>query len=167
MSIRKITLASGTKLWQARVRVDGQRRSALRDTYEAATTAEAALRRGLAHEIAQAGAVAARPGTVRDGLRGYVARLEARGKSRDSVVRARQVEGALAGAVPGLLDRPVSSLTAEDLFAYKRARDRAGTAPSAVNRDAGVVRAMLKVVRPSSCGPPSSRRPRITRGCGC
>lgn len=148
MSIRKITLASGTKVWQARVMVDGQRRSALRDSYEAAKTAEADLRRGLQHEIAQASAVAARPGTVGDGLRGYVARLEARGKGPDSVGRAAQVERALAAAVPGLLDRPVSSLTTEDLFAYKRARDRAGTAPSTINRDVAVVRAMLKLVRP-------------------
>jgi integrase len=159
MSIRKITLASGTKLWQARVMVDGQRRSALRPTYEAAKTAEADLRRALHQEIALAGAVAARPGTVRDGLRGYVARLEARGKSPDSVARARQVEGAITAAVPGLLDRPVSSLTAEDLFAYKQARDRAGTAPSTINRDAAVVRAMLKLVRPEFHWPAELKAP--------
>jgi hypothetical protein len=82
MSIRKITLASGTKVWQARVMVDGQRRSALRSTYEAAKAAEADLRRAVQH----AAVVATAPGTLREGLRGYVARSRpaARVRTRSS-----------------------------------------------------------------------------------
>jgi integrase len=77
-----------------------------------------------------------------------VARLEARGKGPDTTGRAAQVVGACAAAVPGLLDRPLGTLTAEDLFDFKRARDRAGAAPVTVNRDLRVLRAMLTLARP-------------------
>ncbi len=113
MSIRKIRVRRGRWAWQARVMINGQCRSELRPTYEAAKTAEADLRRAFQHEAA----AAVTPGTLRDGLRGYVARLEARGKGVDSV------EPALAAAGPGLLDHPAGSLIAENLFAFKRARD--------------------------------------------
>jgi integrase len=128
--------------------VQGKRRSILRPTRQEAKDAEADLVKALGHEVAQDAAEQAMPGTLRDGLRGYVKRLEARGKSEDSIGRAQQVEAVLAAAVPGLLDRPLGALTAEDLFDVKRARDRAGTAPATINRDCHVLRAMLKLTRP-------------------
>src|SRR5262245_66352511 len=115
MSVRRIKLRSGQKVYQARVMVDGKRRSILRPTRQEARDAEADLVKTLRHEGATAEAEAAQPGTVRDGLRGYVKRLEARDKSPDSIARARQVEAVVAAAVPGLLDRPLSTLTAEEL----------------------------------------------------
>jgi hypothetical protein len=148
MSVRRITLRSGQRVWQARVMVAGKRRSVLRPTREAAKAAQADLTMAIRHAGAQAAIAEATPGTLRDGLRGYVARLEARGKGPDTTGRAAQVVGACAAAVPGLLDRPLGTLTAEDLFDFKRARDRAGAAPATVNRDLRVLRAMLTLARP-------------------
>ncbi len=148
MSVRKIKLASGRTVWQARVMLDGRRRSVLRSSYAAAKATQADLLTTLRRQGTEVEAVAAAPGTVRDGLRGYVKRLEARGKSPDSVARARQVEATLAAVTPGLLDRPLGSFAAEDLFDFKRARDRAGAAPGTINRDLRVLRAMLALTRP-------------------
>lgn len=148
MSVRRITLRSGQRVWQARVMIKGKRRSVLRPTREAAKAAQVDLTRDIRQAGAQGAIDEATPGTLRDGLRGYVARLEARGKGLDTTGRAAQVVGACAGAVPGLLDRPLGTLTAEDLFDFKRARDRAGAAPATVNRDLRVLRAMLTLARP-------------------
>jgi hypothetical protein len=79
--------------------VEGKRRSVLRPTRQA-KDAEADLVKALGHEVAQDATEEAMPGTLRDGLRGYVTRPEARGKSPDSIGRARQVEAMLAAALP-------------------------------------------------------------------
>src|SRR6266581_8723370 len=66
MSVRKIKLASGRTVWQARVMLDGRRRSVLRSSYAAAKATQADLLTTLRRQGTEVEAVAAAPGTVRD-----------------------------------------------------------------------------------------------------
>lgn len=148
MSIRKVRVRRGRWAWQARVMINGRRRSVLRASQAEAKAAEADLLSGLGRERTDEAARLERPASFREALRFYAVDLEQRGKGPDTVARARQVETAIRETVPGLLDRPVSALTTGDLYLFKTARDRAGIRPGTINRDLRVVRALLNQVRP-------------------
>jgi len=123
----------------------------------------------LLHELRERGARAAneegQPATLRSLLELYVAGLEHRGKSEESITRASSTALALEKTLPALLDRPVTSIVDADLFAFRNARLREGKVvvevidgvrrerreparPSTINRDLRTLRAALKGALP-------------------
>jgi integrase len=164
MSVRRIK-NHGTWVWQARVAYKGLRRAAFRPTKDEARTAEAELLRALKAEHGQADQAAAAPATLKQLFEFYVADLEARGKTPDSVVRAAQTADVIERLMPELLARPVSRIGDAELYAFLNARLREGklvrersgeeirerrepAKPSTINRDLRTLRAMLKRARP-------------------
>jgi hypothetical protein len=99
---------NGRRVWQARVAWQGQRRSRLCESYEAARQAKVDLLAELQGEAAKAEAEGQQPATLRQLFAFYVADLEARGKGTDTVTRAKQVETAIERVTPALLDTQVS-----------------------------------------------------------
>ena len=106
-----------------------------------------------------------RPGDGEGLFEAYVADLEARGKSAETVGRAAQTALAVQPVLPELLDKPVGAVTDADIFAFRAAmlpggeadpRDRGREArqapraakPATINRDLRTIRAMLKQARP-------------------
>src|SRR3990167_6088580 len=121
MAIRRIKV-NGRKVWQARVAYHGVRKSTIRDTKGAARDAEAELLGELKTQAGQVEATAEAPATLRQLLEFYVLDLEARGKSPDTVTRARETEHVLARLLPELLDTPVSRLGDAGPYAFRKAR---------------------------------------------
>ena len=148
MSVRKIK-NHGKWVWQARVAYQGLRKAAFRATKEEARDAEAALLGELKAEAAEATAEAQRPATLRAALR--VLRRRPGGPREERGViepRRRSRAGRSSGCCPELLDQPVSRVADRDLFAFRRARERAGMQAGTINRDLRTLRAMLKRARP-------------------
>src|SRR3989304_3625061 len=121
MAIRRIKV-NGRKVWQARVAYHGVRKSTIRDTKGAARDAEAELLGELKTQAGQVEATAEAPATLRQLLEFYVLDLEARGKSPDTVTRARETEHVLARLLPELLDTPVSRLGGARLLPLRYVR---------------------------------------------
>src|SRR5439155_15480627 len=125
MAVRRVR-NHGKWVSMARVALAAHRRAAFKATREEARDAEADLRRALKAEAAQDAAQAARPATLRQLFDFYAADLEARGKSRDTIVRAAETRSVLARLCPELLDRPVSRIGEADVFAFRTIRAREG-----------------------------------------
>jgi len=138
----------GRRVWQARVAWQGQRRSRLCESYEAARQAKVDMLADLQREAAKTEAEGQQPATLRQLFAFYVADLEARGKGPETVARAVQTETAIARLLPVLLDTPVSRIRDRDLYDFRLARAREGKLPSTINRDLRTLRAMLKAARP-------------------
>lgn len=149
MSVRRLK-NHGKWVWQARVAYRGLRKAAFRETREAAREAEATLLQELKATVGHAEAAANRPATVRSLFECYVADLEARGKSPDTVGRAVETAKAVERLMPGLLDLLVTQIGDAEIFAFRKARDQEGTKPSTINRDLRTIRAMLKKACPDS-----------------
>lgn len=159
MAIRRIKV-NGRWAYQARVACQGARRSRLCASREDARTAEAEILQGLKGAAAQADAAGATPADLRVLCELYEADLAERGKGTDTVCRAAGTRKALERLLPALFDRPVSDLTAADLYTFRAARtkglkDSEGRAwvvqpakPSTVDRDLRTLRAMLKKAWP-------------------
>ncbi len=147
MAITRIKL-NGRRVWQARVQFRGLRRSRVCETKEAARAAEAELLQQLKEQHARAQSEATRPVTLRTLFEFYVADLEARGKSPDTVARAVETAKAVERLMPELLDRVVTEIGDTEVFAFRKARGRGGAKPSTINRDLRTLRAALKRARP-------------------
>jgi integrase len=130
------------------VAFQGQRRSVLRDTREAARLAEHDLLATLRAEAGQAEAAERAPALVGAMLDAYAENLRLRGKSRETLSAVRSVKTAVASAYPDLLAKPVSRVSIEDFYKFRAARERAGCAVSTINRNLGGLRTALKAVRP-------------------
>jgi len=157
---------NGRKVYWVRVNYKGLNGSKICETRETARDAEAELWRTLRKKAGEAEQTGLRPATVRSLFEFYVQTLEERGKSADTVGRAVQVAKAVEAVLPALLDKPVSTVTDKDLFAFREARLQAGAGtvapadpkkrgrrrgaakPATINRDFRVIRAMLKLARP-------------------
>src|SRR5262245_45523458 len=113
---------NGRRVWQARVAWQGERRSRLCDSYEAARQAKVDMLADMQQEAAKAEAEAQQPATLRQLFEFYVADLEARGKRSDSIARAASTWGVLERLLPDIAVRPLSRLTEADIFAFRRAR---------------------------------------------
>lgn len=155
----------GRWVWQARVSHRGLRRSAFRESRDAARAAQAELLRELKAEAEQAEQAAARPATLRLVLEYYALDMAARGKGEESVGRVDYTRRSIEALLPELLEKPVGAITDADLFAYRNRRAREGTVvyqvvagervkvrvptkPSTINRDLRTLRAALKKARP-------------------
>jgi hypothetical protein len=126
MSVRRIK-NHGRWVWQARVGYRGRRRPAFRASKDEARQAEAELLAALRGEAERAAVEAAAPVTLRQLFEFYVADLEARGKGTDTLVRAAQTAHVVERLMPALLDRPVSTITEADIFAFRTLRAPAGS----------------------------------------
>jgi integrase len=155
----------GRWVWQARVGHRGLRRSAFRDSRDAARAAQAELLRELKAEAAQAEQADARPATLRQLLEFYGLDMATRGKGEESVGRVDYTRRAIEALMPALLEKPVGAITDADVFAFRNGRAREGTTvyevvagqrvkvrvptkPSTINRDLRTLRAALKKARP-------------------
>ena len=134
--------------WRARVHVHGQRKVGYYATKDEARQAEGAFYRDLKHQAEGEQRADAAPATVKQHCELYVFDLERRGKAKDSIDRASTTAKAIAAHAPALLARPVSQVTARDLYDFRQARLRAGAKPSTLNRDLRTIRGMLKQARP-------------------
>jgi len=164
MSIRLIKV-NGRKVWQARVAYRGHRKSALRDSKQAARDAEADLLKALQAQAAQTEAQGTAPATLKALLEAYAEDMKHRGKGEASVARVEYTALAIERLCPELLDKPVGAIADADLFAYRnrrrlegrtvyqvvagqRVKVRAPAKPSTINRDLRTLRAALKLARP-------------------
>lgn len=96
---------NGGKVWQARVSLNGRRRSVIRGTQAEARDAESEIRRALRAESERAEQESARPATLRQLLEFYELDMKARGRGDESASRAdytrRSIEDARALAPAG------------------------------------------------------------------
>ena len=164
MSVKRIR-NHGQWVWQARVAYRGLRRSALRDSKEAARDAEAELLGALKAEHGQAEQETAAPATLRQLLAFYALDMRARGRGEESVERVDYTRRSIESVTPELLGKPVSAIADVDVFAFRNARARSGklvivveagkpverrvpAKASTINRDLRTLRAALKKARP-------------------
>lgn len=147
MAIRHTIINGSHKVWLARVAYQGRRRAKVCRTKEEARHAEGELLRDLKAEAAKEEQEGARPATLKSLFEFYVADLEARGKSVDTVGRAVSTAKAVEALTPDLLALPVSRIRDRDVFAFRQARARVAK-PTTINRDLRTLRAMLKAARP-------------------
>jgi integrase len=137
----------GKWVWQARVAFRGRRTSVYCASYAEARTAERQLLEGFEADATRAALAGAAPAPLRLLFERYVANLEARRKSADTIGRAVTTAKAVETLLPALLDEPVSRIGDRELYAFTQAR--AATAkPSTINRDLRTLRAMFKQARP-------------------
>ena len=158
MSVRQVRV-HGRKVWQARVAVQGLRRSTLRGTKAEARQAEAVLLQELKRQVAERANSDHRPATLRWLFEAYALDLEARGKSDAVIGRATQTGLAFERLLPDVLRKAVGALAEADIFAFRQARERNGSKPSTINRDLRTVSAMLRKARPEFHFPRSAFYP--------
>ena len=89
-----------------------------------------------------------RAAILRDLFEAYVADLDVRGKSDQSIARAAQTGLAVERHLPALLNKPVLDITANDIAAFCRARPVSGMKPSTINRDLRTLSAMIRKANP-------------------
>jgi transposase-like protein len=138
----------GRKVWQARVAVQGLRKSALCDTKERAKDKAAELRCELQARAAQAEEQAQQPATLRQLLEFYALDMQAHGKGEESVGRVAYTRKVIEDLMPQLLDTPVSAIGDADLFDFRTRRRREGTKPSTINRRLAAVEALYVFLMP-------------------
>jgi len=114
MAIRHTIINGNQKVWLARVADRGRRRAKVCRTKEEARHAEGELLRDLKAEAAKEEQEGARPATLKSLFEFYVADLEARGKSADTIVRAVSTAKAVEALAPALLDKPVATAVGGD-----------------------------------------------------
>jgi integrase len=117
-------------------------------TRACARQAEATLLQRLQAQDVDAQRLAITPATMKALFESYVADLEARGKGTETSGRAAQTARVVEQVMPDLLNCPVHKVAGDDIFTFRRLRDRAGAKPSTINRDLRTIRAMLRQVRP-------------------
>ena len=164
---------NGGKVWQARVSLNGRRRSVIRGTQAEARDAESEIRRALRAESERAEQESARPATLRQLLEFYELDMKARGRGDESASRADYTRRSIEAVTPELLEKPVNRIFDADVFAFRNARAREGKTvwetiadervrrrvparPSTINRDLRTLRAALKKARPEYRFPPGA-----------
>ena len=164
MSVRQVKV-NGRRVWQARVAYHDLRKSALRDSREAARDAEADLLRRLREQHARAAQEQQAPATLKALFEAYAADMQARGKDPESVGRVACTARAVEALMPSFLAKPVGQIGDADIFAFRNARLREGklvyemvgharrakrvpNKTSTINRDLRTLRAALKKARP-------------------
>jgi integrase len=147
MSLRSIKV-NGRKVWQARVAVEGFRKSTIRPTKDEARQAEADLLRELREKAGQEAQAGAAPATMRKLFEFYAEDMKNRGKGEGSQERVEYTALAVETIAPELLNKAVGAITDGDIFAFRNGRRRSGTKPSTINRDLRTIRAALKLARP-------------------
>jgi integrase len=146
MSVRRATINGSTKVWMARVSVNGVRKSRVCRTKAEAVAAERTLAAECAAAAEQAASEDNRPATIRDVLEGYVLTLRQQGKD-EAAIRAEVSARAIEATTPALLGRPLAQLAARDFYDFKAARLRDVKATT-VNHDLKTLRAALRLVLP-------------------
>jgi len=147
MSVRRVDIR-GCSRWQVRVSYQGRRISRLAPSRQRGIEIEAELVQRLREDAARAEYEGAGAATVRQLAELYLADLEARGKGKDTIVRARTAVNALGVLLPEILDRPVVQVKPMEMIAFRQGRLRSGALPGTVNRDLRVFRAMLRRAMP-------------------
>jgi integrase len=164
MAVKQVRV-HGKKRWQARVAYQGNRLSRLCESKDAAKIAEAELLQELRATSEREAQEGAAPATLALLCEAYVLDLEARGKSPDSITRAKDTAKRLEEFLGPRMQGPLS-LTEADFYAYrahrlrqwakrgKKAKDGTKallpgrTKASTINRDFRTLRAMLKRALP-------------------
>jgi integrase len=157
----------GVKRWQARVQYQGRRASCLCDSRDIAKLAKADLLAKLKADAEQENKAEAAPATFTLACAGYLLDLEARGKGKDTISTARNATERLLDFLGARRNDPVETLTAADLYAYRKHRTQrwarcgkktengtripipGGAKASSINRDLRTIRAMLKRILPN------------------
>jgi integrase len=141
-------MVHGQERWQARISVDGVRRSRVCSSYREAKNVERELAT-VCQEQAEQGELAGKaPATTQQLLDYYVLDLERRGKAPDTLVRAKTTARAIETMTPDLWTLPISKVTSLDVYDFRQARLRDQAKPSTINRDLRTLRAALKQARP-------------------
>jgi integrase len=122
---------NGRWCWQARVAHGGRRKSRLCETFEAARQAKHELIDELAGDVQDDA-----PATLRQLLEFYGLEMESRGKGAESVARVDYTRRSIEAVTPALLDKPVSAIVHEDLFAFRNARRRFSARATELRRQA-------------------------------
>lgn len=138
----------GVKRWQARVQYQGYRASRLCESYDTAKAAKAELLTKLKTDAEQEAKNQAAPATLAVLCDAYALDLEARGKSTDSVVRAKDTKKRLEECFKARVHEPLATLTEADLFAFRTWRVQQRCKASTINRDFRTIRAMFKWADP-------------------
>src|SRR5688572_5469623 len=99
MSLRSIKV-NGRKVWQARVAVQGYRKSAIRPSKDEARQAEADLLRELREKAGQVGQAGQAPATLRKLLEFYAQDMRNRGKGEGSLERVEYTALAVEAITP-------------------------------------------------------------------
>lgn len=147
MSVDQVKVR-GKKRWQARISYRGARLSRLCGSKEEAKQAEAELLQSLIKAAEQEAQENAAPATLELLCEAYVLDLEARGKSPDSITRAKDTEKRLKEFFGARMKEPLGKLTEADLYAFRAHRIQHKIKASTINRDFRTVRAMLKRALP-------------------
>ncbi len=153
MAIRHVKVR-GKKRWQARVAYQGKRLSRLCESKDAAKAAEAELLQTLRAASEQEAREGAAPATLELLCDAYTLDLEARGKSPDSIRRAKDTKARLTEFFGGRMKEPLGRLKEADLYAFRMWRVQGKAKASTVNRDFRTVRAMFKRALPDFRFPP-------------
>ena len=148
MSVKLVTINGMTKVWMARIAYRGVRKSRVCPTKEAARQVERELSAECRKDAERADREGAAPATVKQLCEWYVLDLQRRGKGADTIGCAVTTAKAIEATTPALLARPISRVTAADVYAFQQARVVAGKQASTINRDLRTLRAMLKQARP-------------------
>ena len=111
---------------------------------EAAKTAEAELRQILCASAEQEAREEATPGTLELLCEACALDLEARGKSPDSIGRAKDTKARLTELFGPRMKEPLVRLKEADLYAFRAWRVQGKAKARTVNRDFRSIRAMLK-----------------------
>ncbi len=136
------------KVWIAQVQYEGHRAAKVCKTQKEAKAAEADLLKDLKGEVDKERAEDQAPATLRLLCDSYALDLERRGKSPDSITRAKDTKKRLEEFFGKRMDEPLTKFTEADVYGFRAHRTTNGVKPSTVNRDLRNVRAMLKKALP-------------------
>ncbi len=139
----------GVKRWQARVQYQGRRASCLCASRDAAKLARAELLATLKANVEQERCTEAAPATLALLCDAYVLTLEARGKARETIIRAKDTAKRLTEFLGPRMREPIGKLTEADLYAFRAWRMEHGVKAATVNRDLRTVRAMIRHIAPT------------------
>src|SRR5262245_61265818 len=107
---------NGRRVWWARVAHKGRTATRICPTTQPAPDVEAALVLEIRRQAARAAERGGlEPATMRQLFELYVAALEARGKSPDTIGRAAQTALAVEAVLPALLAKPVGAVRDADI----------------------------------------------------
>ena len=149
----------GKKVWVARIAYRGARRAKFCETQAAAKTAEAELLRELTQEVDQEAQDGSAPATLALLCDAYLLDLEARGKPRETRIRAKGTMNRLTEFFGTRMREPLSKLTAADLFAFREWRAANHVKPGTINRDLNTLHAMLRTADAAYRAPRGLRLP--------
>ena len=136
------------KLWIAQVMHEGYRASKTCRTEKEAKQAEADLLKELTEQAATEQAEDQAAATLRLLCDSYALDLERRGKSPDSIARAKDTKKRLEECFGKRMDEPLTKFTEADVYGFREYRTTAGVKGGTINRDLRSLRAMLKRAQP-------------------